>query len=407
MFEPYFYVFFLIPFIYVFLKKRHFDLFSIYIVFFTYYYTPVFYSGFSILGVDYYTQVSNFTTIYFLALSLLNFSAILIFDNYFKLNKLRLEDRYYNSMKEFSFLLLSISLICFLYIALNSSALLQTKSELKSSIGWVLSINLTIVSILYSINVRYKSYIPSILLFITAILMLFAGGRSNIVFILLLVMLLKSNKKVRLISVRNAKAIVALVVFCLCIISYKLIYKEIKAGDFGAILTKLSVLDEVIIDLILTDPKTVVMNFEIIYGNLSFDLLQGFKVFLSIFPFLSGVYSNIVELDSINMSSYINDNFIMSDFGFATSTFGEVYGYFGYVGLLVFPVLLILLLYVCNRMYLKGNIIFTSFFLSSSVILFSYMHRNTLIINMGVFKFSMMVFVSFIFYCSIRKSFSK
>ncbi|MDP2715681.1 hypothetical protein [Rheinheimera sp.] len=379
----------------VFLRRRFFDFFTIFVLFFLYNYCVVTFDVVDFGGFSYTSlaiAVPFWLKLYILIFSLSLSILILVYDFLVckRFGRDRLNEESSSNGKEkvaVKFFLIPLVLLLIYLVLFNGGDLLGSKMDVKFQQGGVIALIAGFSQVVFFLSLR-RNFIPGLLVsFFVVVIFLIIGSRANILFFILIFVLHSFNgKMVRVLSLKHSATIFTTGVVLSLLLSVKLFYKNIKSGEIGTVLTVLQSVDfSLLFDLLLVEPKAVVMNFITLVENVDYGGNVGYLFFAPI-PFLSDLYRRAFSVDVINTSTYLKDNFYLVDFGLASSIFGEVYAFFGAGGLFFFTVFVFVLLAVSSWMWIGCRNLYFLIHVPTLIILFSYMHRTALFNFLSSFK---------------------
>jgi len=380
-------------FIYIFLKSRSFDLFSLLVLSLLFYYSSALFTHISIFGVVEDVPIDDRT---YYALTFI-FIASLFFT--YVSDRSRLVKRISSEKKNtyvITTLLTIVSALVFMIGVYQLGGVSVFFAGSKSDLGQLnavfygLSIWLMLSTLAVSSYYKYHKYI--LICSIIAIFTLAVGSRATIVICIFVFSLLYFNlQKIRL--AKYYKAFCILLCLVLFMVIYKFIYKSVRSGDFSSILNILLTLDfDSLIGVFMSESSSVVYNLNTVFVNeLALPDHVLYHRLFSIIPFLGDYYKNLIGLDIPRFSYFLINDVYELHFGLASSIFGEVIAISGIVGFVIFVSLWLCLVSYFNLELNKGLSLYQVIFIPALVYSVFYIHRVDLTFFIGYFKYAIFI----------------
>tara|TARA_B110000211_G_scaffold133702_1_gene153276 strand:- start:4542 stop:5780 length:1239 start_codon:yes stop_codon:yes gene_type:complete len=384
--------------LYLFSVKRTFDFFTLFGVFFIYYYSFVIgdivdFKGFSY--VDLVMDIPLWLKVFIFIFSISFLVTMVTFDFATKGREaLFTSQRNVNEHEYCNILIVILFLLLMLLFMTTGNGLTQSKSDIKASSGAILAFIAGVQQICLFLSLRNKNKVGIYISILVMLMFIFIGSRANVLFSILIVIFYRyGGQHIRLLSIRRCFFASIAFFVLLFVLSIKIFYKDLKEFRFDRVMEKISTLDAgVVIDLFFVDPKSVIMNFitlveKVDYKNNIVDLL------FAPIPFIGEIYRSSISAKLANSSQLLKENYYDVDFGMASSSFGESFSYMGPIGLIIIPVILLIIIsYASFRLKKQPSILFLC--LIPSVLIFViYFHRTALVTNLSIFKLPFMVYI--------------
>lgn len=398
----------------VFFRKRPFDFFTIFVTFFIYNYSMsivdiIDFGGFSYTDLS--LRVPAWLKIYVFAVSIMLSVLVLAYDNFlsrYLSNQLisieKCSGDLYSERLALNFLIVPLIVLILYLLSTNAGGLLGSKMDIKQQDGGLIAVIAGFSQVVFFLSLRQRHILGILMSMFTVGVFLVIGSRSNILFFALIYMIYKyGGVNVKLLSFKNFFTIILSLVAVFIILIVKLFYKKIKSGDLEQVVSSLSQVDvSVVLDLLLVEPKAVVMNFITLVEHVDYSGNVGY-LFFSPIPFLGDLYRNAFSIDLVNTSKYLKDNFYLIDFGMASSVLGEVYSFFGIFGLLFFTISVFFLLAYSSWLLVFSNNLLFHMHVPTLIILFSYMHRTALLNVLSNFKMPLFLIVCLLIFIGFHR----
>lgn len=391
----------IVNFIYLVTKKRNIDLFTVTFLAFIYYNFPAFFGNITFEGYIINMDIDNKVYYFLIFVQILFFIVIFIHDK--KINIEELEQRKKRDFpKYFIYSIFLVTIMFYLvefYISGINTFLSVRKTEVDSSIFYGFGLWGALIS--FFLGVRYRYNFITVGSFVFILFSLFVGSRAYIATAILGWLVLKNNKKIRIIN--SWKNILFVVTSFLFLVFYKTIFKAVKTLDLTLIIEDIKKLK--INELSFFGEANAVMS------NLNIILVNEYtSKFYSVFDYLiyqlpfSGIFlSKDYTRFSEFISNYVHPNI---HFGMASNFWGEIYSVFGNVGMYLSAIIWVLFICFTNALlHVKRSVI-----LIFPAVIYSvfYIHRVDVSFVTGAFQANLFIsLLSYLFYFIYIKQFVK
>lgn len=401
-----FYIISVSLFIYILLKKRHVDYFSLISLSSLYYFSPLFFKEINIFGFVYNVKINEMVYLY----ASIYFSLLIIFVLFFDLffNEKKVVDITYSfaDIPNFLYVISFLLFILGVYIVGLEFLLSPNKTDLASRNTVLYGLGLWLISCSALKAYVTKCHLLLSFSLVCIIFSLYVGSRSMFVMTILSIILVSfrtNGRKLRV--VEQYREIIMVLLIVLLLVIFKVSYKSIKAGSFYSIISSFNDINlEDLLSLSLTDPNAVMYNLNYTINNnafLGWDYL--IHRVLSIFPLLSSLFSDIMGKDFGRYSSILGNDYDLH-FGLASSIHGEIIAISGFMGFVIFSTLVMVSIFILNYYYLYKSTMWISLFVPFAIYNFFYSFRVDITFALGTIKSYFLILILMYFYRYIISS---
>jgi len=403
--------FFVLGFLYFTFKKRSLDLLTVAFFALSAYFYPVF-LGYVINPMTMKTVSLNYIIYFFYCFLVF----LIVFFSY-------LNDRSVLDRKKYVYRVKPLPknigvrvniLLCFLIISFSytvivadfSSLFLASKSDMVNANsglhGFSIWVSLSIFSLAYFV----KRKIALLMAIAYLIFSLYVGSRAYFATLIIMSFILVSkDNEFRLI--RKFKTYFLIASFLLFLVSYKVIYHDIKMFNFELAYFKIkNVMNYVVV---ITEPNAIMSNLNnSLYGEVSYSSEHAINIATRLFLLIGSIFRSAFDISSEQYSSVLMRSYYQGlDYGMGSSFWGELYYLGGKIALFFGGFLWVFFIFYMNRLFWRSPSFLLLFCYPYVVYITFYIHRVDSFLVLGVVPSytNMLIFLYFISWALYRLGF--
>lgn len=285
--------------------------------------------------------------------------------------------------------------------------LITTKGGSEGNIA-LIQTSVVLSMIMLPVTVYYRKRFMFIVYFLILLSFLLYGSRSYfVVAIISAAFIVFGFKEIKL--VKKTPWFVLGIGFAVGMAIFKNIFKILKTANFNDVITVIKKLDyDLVIAQILGDPMAVIYNLNYtINEKLDLPIDYLFHRVFSIIPGGGNFISLLTGEEYPRYASVLANYYTDIHWGLASSLYAELIAISGYLGFaLVYILINKIVINFNNNIKYKGVSIFNLIFISSFTYLLFYSHRLDITFVLGMFKYSILIWIllKFVSFNSRRKS---